>query len=85
MPLREGAHAIYVARPLWLTLVSALHAEDEGIDALITLVPTPGMLDDGKPSYKFGVGSVLEKLRDVAHVGTAFESRSTEAGKVGGS
>lgn len=119
-----------LSRPLLLTFVSAVRADDEGIDALITVVPTPGVGDDGKPSYKFGVGSVLEKLRDVArdlrqlerllwrrgsenwagigsqsprrikvelklikalqklqaaHVCTAFESRSTEAGKVGDS
>jgi len=51
-----------LSRPLLLTFVSAVRADDEGIDALITVVPTPGVGDDGKPSYKFGVGSVLESF-----------------------
>ena len=53
LPLREGANTIYV-EPDFIAYVrvSNVRADDWGINALITVLPTPGMRDEGEPSLK---------------------------------
>ena len=52
VPLREGANAIYVEpRFIAYVRVSDIQVDDWGVKALITVVPTRGMQDEGKPSY----------------------------------
>ena len=55
LPLREAANAIYV-EPDFIAYVhvSDVRADDWGINALITVLPTPGMRDEGEPSYEIG-------------------------------
>ena len=55
LPLREGANTIYV-EPDFIAYVrvSNVRADDWGINALITVLPTPGMRDEGEPSYEIG-------------------------------
>ena len=55
LPLREGANAIYV-EPDFIAYVRVcdVRADDWGINALITVLPTPGMRDEGEPSYEIG-------------------------------
>ncbi len=55
MPLREGANAIYFEPPfIAYVRVSDVHADDEGIRASVNLIPTPGMPDEGDPTFKIG-------------------------------
>jgi hypothetical protein len=55
LPLREGAHAIYVERGLIAYVcVCDVRADDRGINALITVPPTSGMRYEGEPSYEIG-------------------------------
>ncbi|HEX8801707.1 MAG TPA: hypothetical protein VF772_23995 [Terriglobales bacterium] len=51
--LRKGANAIYM-EPDFIAYVrvSNVRAHDWGINALITVLPTPGMRDEGEPSYE---------------------------------
>ena len=56
-----------LSRPLLLTFVSACTRRRRRNRRINHSGPDPpGMRDDSKPSYKFGGGSVLEQLRDVA-------------------
>lgn len=53
LPLREGANAIYIERPrIAYVRVSDVRGDDEGIEAFIAVLPTPGMSDEGEPSFK---------------------------------
>ena len=53
LPLRERANAIYM-EPDFIACVRAsnVRAEDWGINALIIILPTPRMRDEGEPSYR---------------------------------
>ena len=53
MPLREGANAIYIERPLIVYVrVSEIRCLEDRMEAQITVVHTPGMNEDCKPSFK---------------------------------
>ena len=55
MPLREGANAIYIERPLIVYVrVSEIRCFDDHMEARITIVPTSGMNQVGRPSFKVG-------------------------------
>jgi len=53
LPFREGADAIYV-EPHFIAYVrvSDVRSDDWGINAFITVLHTPGMRDEGEPSYE---------------------------------
>jgi hypothetical protein len=53
IPLRSGARAIYVEpRTIEYVRVSDVQADDWGVQAFITVLPTPGMSDQGVSSFK---------------------------------
>ena len=53
MPLREGANAIYIERPMIAYVrVSEIRGFDDHMEALVTVVPTPGMNDDCSSPFK---------------------------------
>jgi hypothetical protein len=55
LPLREGAHAIYIEPPgIAYVRVSDVQADENYVSAVITIVPTPGMQADGENSYEIG-------------------------------
>lgn len=55
MPRREGANAIYIERPLIAYVrVSDVRGDDEKMSAVITVIPTAGMCDDGTQCFKIG-------------------------------
>lgn len=53
LPSREGAHAIYIERPMVaLVRVTEVHGDDFGVGAHIDLVHTPGMREGDSASWK---------------------------------
>jgi hypothetical protein len=69
LPRREGAHAIYIERPMIaLVLVTGVHGDEHGVRAHIELVSTPGMCEDGSGPWQIGASwEIFSNSRDHWH------------------
>jgi hypothetical protein len=53
LPSREGAHAIYIEPPTIAHVrVSNVQGDENGIRAMIDVIPKDGMINDGQPSFE---------------------------------
>jgi predicted transcriptional regulator len=70
MPLREGAPAIYIERPLIAYVrVSEIRGFEDHMEALVTVVPTPGMNEDCSSQFKIRAAwDWLSNTHDMWHV-----------------
>ena len=70
MPLREGANAIYIERPMIAYVrVSEIRGFDEHMEALVTVVPTPAMNEDCSSQFKIRAAwDWLSNTHDMWHV-----------------
>ena len=67
--LRKGANAIYM-EPDFIAYfrVCNVRADDWGINALITVLPTPRMRDEGEPSYEISAAwNIFSNYNDHWH------------------
>ena len=64
IPLREGAHAIYIERPtIAYVRVSEIRAFEDHMEAHVAVVPTPGMNECDLTQWK--VGAAWEGLSNI--------------------